>query len=271
MPRLPEDNLDYPVFIQHTKGKGSGFLLNCREHTYLVTAKHVLYDERGALRNSTVTLTVYRQRFTHKFVFVADLDELRRNGHLRSHDTADVAVLVISRAGPNRNMTSTVNGVRLTVRPADDTIPVVGVSEDSIRRFADVRLSNEVFIFGYPVSIGERTSGQPNGKPDQLEPDKPLISKGVVAGLNMATQSIVLDVPLFPGNSGGLAVEVEEGVEEGQQAVFIRTIGVLTEFVPFFQRIISREYPTIENRSVENSGYSIVQPMDRVLEILLPP
>ena len=50
MRNIPEDNLAYPVLILLNSGStGSGFQLNTGENMYFVTAKHVLFDDKGNL------------------------------------------------------------------------------------------------------------------------------------------------------------------------------------------------------------------------------
>jgi hypothetical protein len=69
-----------------------------------------------------------------------------------------------------------------------------------MRKFADVLISNDVYIFGYPSSVGH--SGQ-------LDHTRPLLRKGIVAGKNEAKNTIILDCPVHQGNSGGLALQID--------------------------------------------------------------
>jgi hypothetical protein len=72
-----------------------------------------------------------------------------------------------------------------------------------------------------------------------------------VAGKNQITRTIIIDCPVYPGNSGGPVIEVES---QGPISVY-KAIGVVTQFVP----------GTVWGNTV-NSGYAVVVPMDRVLE-----
>src|ERR1035438_5994369 len=57
---IPDDNLAIPVLITIGNTTGSGFFVNTPAATYLVTAKHVLFDPiRRILIDSTFTLTSY--------------------------------------------------------------------------------------------------------------------------------------------------------------------------------------------------------------------
>jgi S1-C subfamily serine protease len=44
-PDLPDDNLAYPVLLVSKEGTGSGFFYNKDDATYLITARHVLFQE----------------------------------------------------------------------------------------------------------------------------------------------------------------------------------------------------------------------------------
>jgi hypothetical protein len=133
---------------------------------------------------------------------------------------------------------------------------ILGVSLDSVKKYDEVLVANEVFLFGYPTSLGLKEI-------PQLDPLRPLLRSGIVAGQNPATKSLVIDCPAYPGNSGGPVVEV---ARETFSAKF-RVIGVVREFVPFEERWLNIPHGYV-NRSLTNSGYAIATPMDFVLELV---
>jgi hypothetical protein len=65
--------------------------------------------------------------------------------------------------------------------------------------------------------------------------------------------AIILDCPAFFGNSGGLVIEVER---TSLTETKYKAIGLITEFVLY------------EKNWFQNSGYSIVVPMDFVEELI---
>lgn len=83
----------------------------------------------------------------------------------------------------------------------------------------------------------------------------PLLRKGIIAGKNTVLKIIVLDSPVYQGNSGGLVLEVER--ECGQENY--KAIGVITNLVPFTKD---------DSEKFQNSGYSVAVPMDSVLELI---
>jgi len=121
---------------------------------------------------------------------------------------------------------------------------IFGVGNDNYKLFKDVYVGNTVYVFGYPSSI-TRTN-------PWLDIGIPLLRKGIIAGVNKTIKSIILDCPVFGGNSGGLVLEVER-YSTGFSS---RAIGIVTDYVPY------------QKESHENSGYSVVVPMDFVEELI---
>ena len=115
-------------------------------------------------------------------------------------------------------------------------------------------IGNEVIAFGYPTSL----SLQEN---KQLNHLYPLLRKGMVAGRNLERRSIILDCPVYYGNSGGPVVQVET-TPSGKNTFSM--IGVIGEFVPFIDR--GQTFFT-----ANNSGYSIATPMDFVFDLIKSP
>lgn len=257
---LPEDNLAYPVLATIPGVEdASGFYLNTPTNTYFVTAKHVLFDERGQLRGRTMTLLSYPKdlRESGTNLFSLDLAALNRTGEVKQHATADVVVVRVATvvkdvtsSDPTRFLLQNVAGVTM-VRVAPSGI--LGVAAAAITKYADVLVSNDVYLFGYPTSLGIQGSSQ-------LDPLKPLLRKGIIAGLKPEPKSIVLDCPVYYGNSGGPVVEVDRAFAQ----TTVKIIGVVSQFVPFDQNLINHT----PIQSLSNSGYSVVTPMDFVLELV---
>jgi len=134
--------------------------------------------------------------------------------------------------------------------------PIVSMSRDHVKRFADVLIANEIFIFGYPRSLGIKDI-------PQFDYDRPLLRRGIVAGKNEKLKTIIIDCPAYGGNSGGIVVEVDK---QGLSRGFL-VIGVLSQFVPFAEQWENKAHG-YSNVEISNSGYSVIVPMDMVLELL---
>ena len=176
-----------------------------------------------------------------------NLDALFAAGEIKVHPKEDVAVIRIgikTSTKPEEKGTFTmqmVPGVKV-----EETAPhgIRGAELKIIKKFEEVLVGNEVYIFGYPTSLGLKEI-------PQLDPLYPLLRRGIIAGRNFSTKSLVIDGAVYPGNSGGPVLEVSHQVFQTE----FRMIGVIREFVPY-------------KTTVLNSGYAIATPMDFVLELI---
>ena len=254
---IPDDNLAYPVLITLGNGSsGSGFFLNTKDAVYLVTAKHVLFGENSAqILSPAMQLLSYSNdpKDATKNIFSVDLSLVQSSGNLKPHPTEDVAVakLFITSMNPATPNVFPLPGV--TIRSIAKN-GLLGVGVDTVGRFDEVLAGNEVVLFGYPNSIGLQQIRQ-------LDPTRPLLRKGIVAGTNLEKRSIVLDCPVYFGNSGGPVVEVDPA----GLGFKLKVIGVVDQYVPFVQVAGS---PTVAMQVLTNSGYSVITPMDFVLELV---
>jgi hypothetical protein len=281
---IPEDNLAYPVLVTLNNGaSGSGFYMHTTTALYLVTAKHVLFDpDTGLLRGEEVdpkTHNVTRDAAVELLSYskdvsdptpnllIVDLSAMVKTGDLKAHPSDDVAVIKLGTSVENSNPSpgqgapiSYIPGVTVTSR---STSGPVAVTVETMKRFDQVLTGNEVIVFGYPNSLGLRALG-PQQK-SQFDSHRPLLRKGIVAGLNLQKRSIILDCPAYQGNSGGPVLEIEADDTNSLMTHF-NIIGVVSEFVPYADIWFNtRERYT--NTTILNSGYSIGTPMDFVLEI----
>ena len=259
---IPDDNLAYPVLIMlRTGSTGSGFFLNTTTNVYLVTARHVLMDGQAAsLQCPVAELVSYSgdpdDRTANRMLL--DLGLLLSNKCVNVHKTCDVMAIKLFSSITNgvpcpSGQMATMPGVAVVQASSNG---VVGVKLGAVKRYDDVLVANEVYLFGNPSSLGIQE--QP-----QLDPLRPLLRKGIVAALNDKSHSIVLDCPAYPGSSGGPVLEAEGG-QAGRQ---MRVIGVVCQFVPSAEVWVNASNG-FANRNLSNSGYSIATPMDPVLELM---
>ena len=98
----------------------------------------------------------------------------------------------------------------------------------------------------------------------QIDPLRPLLRFGIIAGTNPSNKTIILDCPAYPGNSGGPVVEVEQ---VNISTYDLRIIGVVSQFVPFAETWVNVTHK-YQNLTISNSGYAIAVSMDPVLELI---
>jgi len=257
---IPDDNLAYPVLIKIGPGNGSGFFLHTATSGYLVTAKHVFIDPAtGNLRADRAELISYAKnpKDQSRNVLELDLLKLKESGNLIAHPSEDVAVAKLTSGvplnqGQQKDLTVAFND---SVK-AKESAPggLLAVSLDTVKTFDEVLAGNDIVLFGYPNSIGLRES-------PQLDPMRPLLRKGIVAGLNPAKKSIIVDCPSYPGNSGGPVLQIERQFTTSKFGI----IGVVIEYVPFVEPV---QVARTSGAALANSGYSIVAPIDFVLELV---
>ncbi|MEA2889136.1 MAG: hypothetical protein QOD11_3496 [Bradyrhizobium sp.] len=260
---IPDDNLAYPVFYSSPTNTGSGFYLNTSGSVYFVTAKHNLFDEKGNLRTHTAQLLSYSRdpKDEQNNLFDLDLFRLKSEGRILAHPRVDAAVVKIATMTPapadakapfqGAQMVKTIEGVNVQRYSPSG---ILGVARDAVKQYDDVLVGNEIIVFGYPNSIGLQQI-------PQIDPLRPLLRKGIIAGKNPSLRTIIIDVPSFPGNSGGPVVQI---VDHGFQKQFA-VIGIVSQFVPFDNSRFNLGLG--EKVTILNSEYSVVTPMDSVLEL----
>lgn len=263
---IPENNLAFPVLITLDSAEmASGFYMRQQTDLYFVTARHVLFGEgaaKGHLKARMGVCLSYPSdpNDSGHILLSLDLMALQAAGRIRSHEQGDAAVVRIGNVTLNSDLSagyqiSCIEGVRIVEHTARSKL--VAVDADSVKLSDEVLVSNDVFTFGYPTSIGIREI-------PQLNPVKPLLRKGIVAGKGMGGKTIIVDCPTYYGNSGGPVLEVEE-VSLRERRFWL--IGLVSQFVPFTETWVNTTHKT-SYREVSNSGYSVITPIDMILELL---
>jgi len=254
---IPDDSLARPVLVTlDGQGAASGCYLNDGTNLYFLTAKHVLFNIPDmTLRSSKATLLSYPGDPKDQGLFKIELNlqELNAQSQVRPHATHDV---VLVRLGTfNKDGQIGFSAPVKLLQKADGPLP--SGSTTGIKTFNDVLTANDIYLFGYPGSIGIEQM-------PQLDYNRPLLRRGIIAGKNETKKTIIVDSFVYPGNSGGPVVEVEH--TSLTETKFL-LIGIVSEFVPFKEEWINKTH-RYTNMEISNSGYCIVEPMDSVLELL---
>lgn len=261
MRNIPDDNLAYPALIVLGGGRwtGSGFLLYSGTHIFFVTAKHVLWDEQGRLKSDQAEIICQSKDpdDEHTIIFEADLNMLAVSKSLFHHPEKDVAAFTLGATTLNPDgqtyQTHKIPGV--TIKQTG-TSGVVTVVRESVLMLKDVLVSNDIFLYGYPGSIGLKQS-------PQFDYNKPLLRKGIVASVNKKQGTIILDCAVYYGNSGGPVVQVTQIGDKRRHNV----IGVVTQFIPYVENWVNQSNNVVQTETF-NSGYSVAVGMDFVFEML---
>ena len=263
---IPDDNLSLAVLVTLDSGEqASGFYLDDTNYYYLVTARHVLFDPgTQALKSKTAMLLSYSKdvKDPKRIKLKINLENLQKDGLIRKHQTADVAVARIgkSQKTPDGEGQIVTTGNYVEWIEGMNAAAILASSISGMTRFDEVLTGNEVYLFGYPGSIGIKEI-------PQIEYERPLLRKGIVAGKNQSKKTIILDCTTYFGNSGGPVAQAEI-IGLGNTA--FRIIGIVSEFIPFTETWINATHKMSSHWQISNSGYSVIVPIDRVLEVLEP-
>ena len=257
---IPDANMGFPVHIEiDGRSTGSGFYLNTEKVTYLVTARHVLYDESTSrLRGKQATLRSYGKDpkdKTHNLLSL-NLGTLEANSDVKAHSVYNVAIVRTgTRLTKEGQSTFTLVGGVSIINKA--TSGLLAVSSNKAIRFDQVLVGNDVYIFGYPSSLGIKNV-------PQIDYERPLLRKGIIAGLNEKTKTIILDCPVYGGNSGGPVLQVEETTLGHRE---FRLIGIVKQFVPYAEEWLNKSQ-RYTNITLSNSGYSVAESVDAVFDLI---
>lgn len=129
----------------------------------------------------------------------------------------------------------------------------VSVDREATRSINDIQIANDVYLMGYPISLGIQ-------KNSFFDYTKPLLRKGIIAGINLKENNFIIDCPAYPGNSGGPIIEDSEDE-------YFRVIGLVSKYIPYEIKWYNIREKII-NTELANFGYSVCVPMNAVFELL---
>jgi hypothetical protein len=257
---IPEEFLTFPVYIKLARGgTATGFYYSDSTNFYLVTAKHVFFDPNtGKLNSENAELISYpRDPYKNPYnLLKCDLKLLLDRNLVVFHKQFDVAVALIGNQEKIDSVNMLLHYNEAITKPDPKASRVNQFTPMYILESKDLPVGTEVHIFGYPTSVGIKEM-------PQLELTQPLLRRGIVAGKNYKLNTIILDCPVYKGNSGGPVVA---SLYSGLETKF-RLIGIVSEFVPFEEKWINDKYG-YANVEFSNSGYSIIAPIEIMLELI---
>ena len=251
---LPTGALAVPVLITLGNGEtASGFYLNCSNHLFLGTARHVLFDQNRKLKSAEAKLlSMAYVPGEDDLQMTVNLGILEASKQVRAHPVHDVAIVRLGRKDAATGFDFDTRVIKVVSRPKS----VFAVNDlNMMRRLATVTVGEEVIVFGYPTSIGLQQS-------PKFDYSKPLLRKGMVSGIYKGAQTIILDSSVYFGNSGGPVMEVTRT----PALTDFKIIGIVSEIIPFVDVWENKRF-NYTTANLSNSGYSIVEPVDFLLEL----
>jgi len=269
--QIPPDNLFYAVLLSINEGKsfGSGFRLKANGNNYLITAKHVLYDRHESLRGETLIVTCHSpsSEAMEPLILQVNLND----ASILVSEKFDVAAILLGRneSIDGHDHSTPLKELRIDAKRPTNLVaeacvsvlkhgigPLVSVDVEAVGKLKSISLANDVYLLGYPTSLGMQQSSY-------YDFSKPLVRKGIVAGVDQNRSSFVIDCSSYPGNSGGPVVE---HCSDG----YFRVVGVVSKYIPYETRWHSNRGDVV-NTDISNSGYTVCLSMDAVLLLLEMP
>jgi hypothetical protein len=266
---IPKDNLEYAVLLSIDGGKsnGSGFRINYEGKNFLITAKHVLFSDDGNLRGKQLIVNCQSPDPSITEPIVFELDLLSANIYTSKEN--DVTAILIGKYvnlykddTPLKDLKQEIKRPKLLQgeeyltphSPVTKGISrIVSADIEATRGIDEIQIANDVYLMGYPTSLGLKRN-------TYFDYTKPLLRKGIIAGINKKQNTFIIDCAAYQGNSGGPIVE------KGEDNLY-RVIGIVSRYIPF-ETIWYSNRDQLTNTELSNSGYSVCVPMNAILDLL---
>jgi hypothetical protein len=240
------------VLIQTSVGSGSGFYIQdtSKHFVCLVTACHVLIDQKQNIPYCDSILLISYKKNSQKDnrdSFKISLFSAYKMGLFRYDINKDVAVLIFS------TVKNRVISYFPFVRKLTNTSTYINSIEITVgKKINELITMAHIYTIGYPKSLTLNIN---------FDYNRPLIRGGIISGVDLIKNKIIIDCPTYQGNSGGMVFESEVTSDT------IYLIGLVSQFVPFEEHWINEAYGYF-NTNVYNSGYTVVVPFDAIKEQL---
>jgi hypothetical protein len=217
---------------------GSGFIVGTSgHHLALVTAKHVVFDEKGKLLPNLIYRLNRKEGSSDAFPdSLAAV--LLREGWFKS-EKYDVACRLIARRREGSDYKQITYSQFLTT-PA-------------------IEVGAPVYVIGFPLRMRSETHAMP------------ILRRGMVARTEPNT--ILLDAFVFPGNSGGPVVYAPTDISIFLSSMLHdqRLVGLVSESVSYKETAISIQTKHPRITFEDNAGLCNVVPASAILELLESP
>jgi S1-C subfamily serine protease len=126
----------------------------------------------------------------------------------------------------------------------------------------DIREGNFIYVLGFPMGIISSDRQYVFARTGIISRIKDLYEK--------RSKDFVVDAPVFPGNSGGPVISKIENNFLGGTKAFnkSRLIGIIKSYIPYTDTAYSLQTKKPRITFEENSGLSLVEPVDRIIETI---
>ena len=227
----------------------SGFVVKKEETFFLILPKHAIYqDEKLFAKTAEFSQPTGDLRSNQFNTLSIDFEKCE----IKSDSSLDFCIIKV--AGKNNVTNKTKFGAGVEMISRVGISPAIKI-ENRIK-LNQIEVASEVFIIGYPTSIGLKQS-------PQFDYNQPLLRKGTVSNIHMLKQTIILDASVFGGYSGSpvLSVSLIDKVPS------ICIIGMVIQSIPFV-KVWQNIRDKIINEEYHNSNFSVAISFDPIFDLI---
>ncbi|MGZ3864063.1 MAG: trypsin-like peptidase domain-containing protein [Bacteroidia bacterium] len=267
--KIPEKVLCSPVLLLMENGRqGTGVFMCDTNYLFFLTARHNLLaqkmgeanhklDTAFELISSKGCFTFYSNNITADTPLVLNIDLKRAfvSKYIQYDKKNDVAIILLGAMKNVHDSVYTIDYFKHVQEPKAGWIPSTSVKW--ARMYNEINIGGEIYLLGYPSSIGLQAI-------PQFDYTRPLLRKGIIAGKYEKNKTILIDCPSYWGNSGGPVYEL---VKTNLFTTEIKLIGIVSEYIPYYD-IWENKRTGFNNVQAMNSGYSVITPIDDVLDLI---
>ena len=234
---IDTDNFSFATFLSVNNGDyfGSGFRIITATKQYLITAKHVLYVNDHLLQEVWIKSRNYNGELYEAFDAVIDLSP----DNVTTFGNSDLAVVELHID----------YGLHITSKGLN----IAHVEIDDLVVFEDIKISQGIFLVGYPSSLVTND--------DFYENDRPLLRYGIIAGKNTNQNTFIIDALAYYGVSGGPILKIDDQNK-------LKVLGVVSRYVPFITEWKNKYEMSLIRHDFYNSGYAVCERLDEIINFI---
>ncbi len=249
-----EGNIQSTVLINTGSVSGSGFLVkDSLQRISLITAKHVIFDANknfSVLNSNEAVIQFYAKNFKSDSAnyIIIDLTKLQCDNFICFDPIHDICIILIAKL--DKGAIQYNNGIfRYGHNVKYDQYPF---NEKTILKKDELFIGEDVFVVGFPRAIGLKQI-------PQFDYSKPLLKRGAIASISDNLGNIIIDCPVYGGNSGGPVFLERKSFDKYS----LRFIGIVSQFIPFIN-------PTASNKdmTIQISSYAVIIPIEYAFNLI---
>jgi len=240
------DNLTYATLLSLDGGKssGSGFFLNFKGNDYLITARHVLFNEEEK-RCDTILVSSQNPKSKIEDSTMFEIDVTKATiFDKKTDDVVAILIGVIVKSEFKDYVTIVQEG---HFKP-------LSIEEKNLVFMDEIELANDALLIGFPSSLIFQNS-------KHFDPGKPLLRKGIIAGIYSEDNTFIVDCSAYYGNSGGPILELNRKGE-------LKIAGIVSRYIPFVIEWRNNREISLSHIEYSNSGYSVCVPSNAIINLL---